>query len=68
MNETLTKENLERVLNAMNQFKEIDRSEYFKRYYFEVQLRLDQMHALNKLQEHARNKEIGNNNRKKQGL
>jgi predicted NUDIX family NTP pyrophosphohydrolase len=68
MNETLTKENLERVLNAMNQFKEIDRSEYFKRYYFEVQLRLDQIAALNKLQEHARNKEISNNARKKQGL
>jgi hypothetical protein len=68
MNETLTIENLERVLYAMNQFKEIDRSEYFKRYYFEVTLRLDQIKALNKLQENARNKEIGNNSRKNKGL
>jgi hypothetical protein len=67
MSETLTIENLERILNSMNQIKEIDRSDYFKRYYFEVVLRLDQINSLNKLEENARNREINNMARRKQG-
>ena len=67
MSETLTIENLQRILNSMNQIKEIDRSDYFKRYYFEVVLRLDQINSLNKLEENARNREINNMARRKQG-
>jgi hypothetical protein len=67
MSETLTIENLERIIYAMNQIKEIDRSDYFKRYYFEVVLRLDQINSLNKLEENARNREINNMARRKQG-
>jgi hypothetical protein len=63
----LTIENLERIIYAMNQIKEIDRSDYFKRYYFEVVLRLDQINSLNKLEENARNREINNMARRKQG-
>jgi hypothetical protein len=65
--DTLTIENLERILFSMNQIKEIDRSDYFKRYYFEVVLRLDQINSLNKLEENARNREINNLARRKQG-
>jgi hypothetical protein len=67
MSETLTIENLERIIYAMNQIKEIDRSDYFKRYYFEVVLRLDQINALNKLEQHARNREVNKLARRKQG-
>jgi hypothetical protein len=67
MSETLTIENLERIIYAMNQIKEIDRSDYFKRYYFELVLRLDQINSLNKLEENARNREINNMARRKQG-
>jgi hypothetical protein len=67
MSETLTIENLKRIIYAMNQIKEIDRSDYFKRYYFEVVLRLDQINSLNKLEENARNREINNMARRKQG-
>jgi hypothetical protein len=55
---TLTLVNLERILFAMNQIKEIDRSDYYKRYHFEVQLRIDQINALNKLEEDERNKQM----------
>jgi hypothetical protein len=65
--DTLTIENLERILYSMQQIKEIDRSDYFKRYYFEVVLRLDQINSLNKLAENARNREINNMARRKQG-
>jgi hypothetical protein len=65
--DTLTIENLERILYSMQQIKEIDRSDYFKRYYFEVVLRLDQINSLNKLEENARNREINNMARRKQG-
>ena len=65
--DTLTIENLERIKFSMDQIKEIDRSDYFKRYYFEVVLRLDQINSLNKLQENARNREINNMARRKQG-
>ena len=64
--DTLTIENLERIKFSMDQIKEIDRSDYFKRYYFEVVLRLDQINSLNKLQENARNREINNMARRKQ--
>ena len=67
MSETLNIENLERILYSMNQIKEIDRSDYFKRYYFEVVLRIDQIKALNKLEEDERNKQIANMARRKQG-
>ena len=67
MSETLTVENLERILYSMNQIKEIDRSQYFKRYYFEVVLRIDQIKALNKLEHDERNKQIANMVRRKQG-
>lgn len=36
METTLTKENLQRILFAMMQIKEIDKSQYFKNYYNEV--------------------------------
>jgi len=36
METTLTKENLQRILFAMMQIKEIDQSQYFKNYYNEV--------------------------------
>jgi hypothetical protein len=65
--DTLTIENLERIKFSMDQIKEIDRSDYFKRYYFEVVLRLDQINSLNKLEENARNREINNMARRKQG-
>jgi hypothetical protein len=67
MNESLTIENLERILYSMNQIKEIDRSEYFKRYHFEVVLRIDQIKALNKLEQDERNKQVANMARRKQG-
>jgi len=38
--DTLTQENLQRILDAMLQIKEIDRSEYFNNYLQEVQERL----------------------------
>ena len=58
--DTLTIENLERIETAMKHIKKIDRSDYFIKYYYEVVLRLDQIHSLNKLQENARNREIDN--------
>jgi len=36
METTLTKQNLQRILFAMMQIKEIDQSQYFKNYYNEV--------------------------------
>lgn len=36
METTLTKQNLQRILFAMMQIKEIDKSQYFKNYYNEV--------------------------------
>jgi len=36
METTLTKENLQRILFAMMQIKEIDQSQYFKNYFNEV--------------------------------
>jgi hypothetical protein len=65
---TLTLVNLERILFAMNQIKEIDRSDYFKRYHFEVVLRIDQINALNKLEQDERNKQIADMARRKQAL
>lgn len=38
--DTLTQENLQRILDAMLQIKEIDRSDYFKKYFNEVKARL----------------------------
>jgi hypothetical protein len=52
----------------MNQIKEIDRSDYFKRYHFEIQLRIDQINALNKLEQDERNKQIADMARRKQAL
>jgi len=65
--DTLTIENLERIKFSMNHIKEIDRSEYFKRYHFEVVLRIDQIKALNKLEQDERNKQVANMARRKQG-
>jgi len=68
MNESLTIENLERILYSMNQIKEIDRSDNFKRCYYEVVLLLiDRIKALNKLEDDERNKQIDNMARRKQG-
>jgi hypothetical protein len=36
MNTTLTLENIEAIIQAMNKIKPIDRSEYFNNYYGEV--------------------------------
>jgi hypothetical protein len=36
MNTTLTLENIEAIIQAMNKIKPIDRSEYFNNYYAEV--------------------------------
>lgn len=38
--DTLTQENLQRILDAMLQIKEIDRSDYFNNYLQEVRERL----------------------------
>lgn len=68
MNEsTLTIGNLQRIFNSMNEIKENDRSDYFNRYFFEVKLRIDQINALNKLEQDERNKQIADMARRKQG-
>jgi hypothetical protein len=36
MNTTLTLENIEAIIQAMNKIKRIDRSEYFNNYYAEL--------------------------------
>ena len=42
--DTLTKENLKAIYEAMGKIKPIDQSDYFKQYYKEVEERLHQIH------------------------
>lgn len=39
--DTLTYENLKAILESMDRIKENDRSDYFKKYYLEVVLRME---------------------------
>ena len=47
MNNTLTKENLEAIFEAMQKIKAIDQSDYFKKYYLEVLQRLQEIEGMN---------------------